>query len=359
MATAAASPAGCLALGAFDRLPAGVLVCDLAGTVLGVNARGASILARCAGEVVGQPIARVLAPLPDLLALADDPDPDRRREALCPHPDGARPLGYSAARGDAAAPVVVIFRDLTAERSLREERDRLLRMAMVGDVLPSVLHELRNPLAAVTSAMENLVEESLEDAGLEPHQLALHAVLTELRRMSLVFQGIGSVGRSLAGPRPAAVDLAIEEASRIMEAKAERSGVALACHVDPMPLLPFDLSVVRAVTFNLVNNAVQACRSGDAVRVSAGLQGDRLRLTVRDTGRGMTAEVLAQCLRPFFTTRPNGSGLGLVICREAVEEAGGTLTLDSAPGLGTAVTVLVPVPPARRATGPLPPLYGD
>ena len=174
--------------------------------------------------------------------------------------------------------------------------------------------------------------------------------------MSLAFQGIGSVGRSMVGGSPAAVDLAIEEACRIIEARAQHRGVALGTQVDPMPLLPLDLSVVRAVTFNLVNNAVQACRPGDAVRVSAGLVGQVLTLTVRDTGRGMSDEVKARCLRPFFTTRPNGSGLGLVICREAVGEAGGTLRLESAPGLGTTVTVTVPVPPARRPTGNLPTL---
>lgn len=335
---------GCLALETFDRLPAGLLICDLQGHVLRINPRGAAILGCCVGQLMGQPVERVFAPIEDLLALADDPDDNRRGELHFEHRDGQRLLGYSVARGDAAAPVMVLFRDLTEQRVLKAERDRLLRMAMVGEILPSVLHELRNPLAAVTGAMENMVELAGEDDGLKPHQMALHAILHELRRMGLVFQGIGSVGRSLRGRGSAAVDLALEETCRLMSTRADRHRVKLICEVQAMPLLPLDLSVVRAVAFNLVNNAIQACSPGDTVTVQGRLDGDNvLHLAVRDTGRGMTPEIQAQALRPFFTTRANGSGLGLVICKEAVTEAGGSLRIESVPGEGTAIILTIPI----------------
>ncbi len=334
----------------FERVPSALLACDHAGCILRINARGAEILGQPAAALVGRTVDSVLAPLDALLDAAEGAEGPMRHTVERPGPDGPRTLGYSVEKAGPQEPLLVLFRDLTDERRLRAERDRLLRMALVGEVLPSVLHELRNPLAAITGVLENLIEEADDDPGLAPHQLTLHAVLQELRRMGLVFQGIGSVGRSLIGDRPAAVDLAIEEAARIMAMRADRRGVRLVTDVQRLPLLPFDLSVVRAVVFNLANNAVQACRPDDAIRVSACLADQVLTLVVRDTGHGMSEAVKAQCFNPFFTTRPNGSGLGLVICREAVQEAGGTLTLESQPDLGTTVTVRVPIPahPAGR-----------
>jgi signal transduction histidine kinase len=112
-----------------------------------------------------------------------------------------------------------------------------------------------------------------------------------------------------------------------------------------MPLLPLDPAVVRAVLFNLLVNSMHSCRSGGTVVVHARLvdEGRRFELTVADTGEGMTAEVYERCTELFYTTKRSGSGIGLALARRAAEGAGGALDIQSIIGVGTTVTVRVPV----------------
>ncbi|MEZ4468483.1 MAG: ATP-binding protein [bacterium] len=251
-------------------------------------------------------------------------------------------MGYEVSEG-ADNTLVLLFQDITEQVRTRTERDRLLQLATVDEVLPTVLHELRNPLAAVTLAVEVLLEECEPRDDPELTE-ALHTVLAELRRMSLVFQGIGVGGRSLRMTQVAAVDVAVREVARIMDRLAQQSGVTLHVDVQVLPLLPFDPAVVKAIVFNLLSNSIYACHQGGHIKVSLRPRtSSSLLLRVTDDGHGMSADVLSDCTRPFFTTRANGSGLGLVVCREAVEEAGGTLDIRSAPGQGTRVSIELPL----------------
>lgn len=324
----------------YEELPVAVLLCAPSGSLTYANPRAAKLFGLTQAAFLGRDVSDLLAPLDTLRTLA------KRSGAVgrCELTLGRRklPIEYEV-NNTASEQLLICLRDRSEKATLRSERDRLLRMALVSEMLPTVLHELRNPLAAVTSAVENLVEDAEEDEGLQPQRSLLNAILHELRRMGLTFQGMGSVGRGLRSTRAEAIDIAIEETCRIMSGRAERNRIALSCNAVGIPPLPLEPGVLRAIVFNLLNNALQACRPGDAVNVSGHFERGLLTISVRDTGRGMTPEVLKQALNPFFTTRSDGSGLGLVICREAIEEAGGQLTIDSSLGLGTTVTVRVPM----------------
>lgn len=257
---------------------------------------------------------------------------------------GERALGFRVSRS-AGDRIVILFQEITEQVLLRAERDRLLQFATLGEVLPSVLHEVRNPLAAVTSAVELLVEDA-EDEGHAALSSELHSVLGELRRVELVFQGLGSAGRRLRCTRLHAIDRATEEVMKIMQHRARNAQVILEDEIQLMPLLPLDPAVYKALVFNLVSNAIYACNRGGRVVLSVALQGDTLTLCIRDNGRGMSPEVLAVCTSAFFTTRTNGSGLGLKICHEIVEEAGGSLDIQSHVGQGTRVCISLRLAPA-------------
>ena len=263
-------------------------------------------------------------------------------------PDGREVvIGFQAAEvPDRRGPegsrwIVLLLRDLTHTETLRAERDRLVRLAAVGEVLPSILHELKNPLAAVSTTVEVL----LEEVGEGPVQEQLHAVLSEVRRMKLTFEGIGLANQGLRSSRYSAVDFAIIEAFRVLAAPARSKGIETRTEVPPLPTLPFNDAVIRAIVFNLVTNAIHACREGDGITVAARLtaRGRDLVLTVADTGRGMTPEVLSRCKELFFTTRPNGSGIGLALCQSVIEKAGGELAIQSEEGRGTVVTATLPI----------------
>ncbi len=323
-----------------SALPAGVLVVDGMGIIRWLNPAGRAVLG-LTGTVIGQSAEAVFA--------VDDPVLDfaeagARRQLTYTRSDGqAIEIGLSGAPCRSGG-FVILFRDVSALAEARSAREHTLRIETIRDVLPSLLHELRNPLAAMTSAVELLIEES------RPGELRseLESVLIEGRRMDLGFQGIGMVGRTLRTARMQPVSAAVNEVVRVMRAPASRAGVILRAECSPMPLVPLSAPVIRAMLYNLVNNAITACREGDEVRVRAGLieEDTVFALSVYDTGVGMPPEVLARCTELFFTTRSHGSGIGLSMCRWAVEEAGGLCTVLSTAGRGTRVIIEVPVPGA-------------
>ncbi len=325
-----------------DSLRAGVLLVSPDEWVVDVNDYAAEALRMPREDLMGRRLDEVILPMRELQRIAREAR-GAKPEVGVRRGDGSEAtLGYSlsAVDDDDEVTTVFLFDDVSSVLELRRQRDLLLQLAVVGEILPSLLHELRNPLAAVTTMLEVMVEES--DGAV---QADLHAVLWEMRRVSLGLEGIGGVGRSLRSDSFEAVDEAVREVCRILSAVAARKGVTLLCEVPGIPLLLLSRGTVKAVVFNLVKNAVDACRRDDRITVRASLDegGRTFSLSVTDTGRGMSADVLAKCRTLFYTTKENGSGIGLAICARAAEEAGGALDIESAPGRGTAITLRVPL----------------
>lgn len=334
-----------------DALATAVVVVDGGGRVDFANARALQVLGTSSSCVLGAPVERILAPF-DVIKRAVESGADESRQSLTLPDSSEVIIGYRVQRLLGASPdaarYVIVFQDITQWERLRQERDRLMRLAAVSEVLPAVLHELKNPLAAIGTAVELLVEDCSEPEFRE----RLHAVLPEIRRMSLTLEGIGSVGRELSSVRCGAVDHALRESFMVLERQARERGIAFGCEVRDMPLLPFDVAMIRAIVFNLLTNAIHACKEGDAVVLRAGIAPGALqllRISVEDTGSGMSADVVARCRELFFTTKPRGSGIGLALCDRAVRAAGGSLSVESQKGVGTKISLQVPI---RGATSP-------
>lgn len=354
------SPAACAFCGSADRagppgaetarllidsLRAGALAGGPDGHVCDANACAAQILRIPLDELRRAHVSDILAPL-DRLRGQGEAD---RVELPVRLRDGQQAVlgcSLSDVKGEHGRGWVLLFQDISGIVELRRRHDRLLQLAAVGDSLPSVLHEIRNPLAAVTSMLEVLVEEAEGS-----HQEDLHAVLWELRRIVLTLQGIGGMHSDLSAKSHEAVDIAIREACRVMSTTAERRGVSVRWEVPDFPLLPVKAAVLRGIVFNLVRNAIDACGDRGEVLLRAALTPDSkgLTISVRDTGRGMTEDELARCCDIFFTTKEHGSGIGLPICKQVVERAGGDLQIRSKPGEGTQVTLVVPIEAHRKS----------
>ncbi|MBX7192983.1 MAG: ATP-binding protein [Sandaracinaceae bacterium] len=322
-----------------DSVSSAILALSPDGTIVFANDRATRLfesrMATTGGTpLVGSNVEAWLAPLASLLeAQASSVRPTVRLP-------GAQLLGFSITKSAraGASRYVVSFQDLTRIQALEEERDRLLRLATVGEVMPMILHETKNPLAAACTLLELLIEERTE-ASL---QSDLHGILVEIRRALLSLEGLGSVRRDLRSPTAHAVDHAIREVVSLIDARARRHDVTLEAEIAPLPLLYLDPSSMRAIVLNLVTNAIHACENGGHVWVRMWLGDDGLVLEVEDDGVGMPPEVLARACETFFTTKRSGSGLGLALCARLVDEARGTLSIESAPARGARVHILIP-----------------
>lgn len=298
-------------------LDAGALVLDKGGRVVFADARALASLRAAREDVFDHPVHEILCPLERLTE-----HPRVRHVRRFDGPDGP---GWIVRLGE--------------EDDVEAERERLMRLASVSELLPIVLHELKNPLAAVQTALELALEESTTPDLAQ----TLHAILQEIRRAARSLLGMGAVGRDLRASTHQAVDLAIQETVDVLRPTAFDARLVVECDVRAMPLLPLDVGVVRAIVFNLVKNAIDACSPGDTVSVRAEFVAPELMLEVRDTGPGMSQDVVARCTALFYSTKSNGSGIGLPLCVRAVERAGGTLAIETAVGAGTSVRLHVPV----------------
>lgn len=339
-----------------DGLPTGVVVSDAVGVILYANPRAAEILGRPLGQLLVSRVEDVFAPIGELIRLSGS-DASLGAE-LPPRPNGGPAIGFRLGkidRGGSEDEVQygLVFQDLGPIQRLREERDRLLQLAAVGEVLPGILHEIKNPVAGITTAVEVLLEEVPEGHI----RRELLAVLGEVRRITLTLEGIGLFRHQVQVRRHAPVHKALREALLVVEPQMRAKGIRSLPRIPDLPPLPLDAAIMRALLFNLVTNSIHACGAGCEVAVSLRLvdESGELELSVADTGCGMAPAVLARCRDLFFTTKPNGSGIGLALCARTVEESGGRMDIVSQEGSGTTVTLRLPVradhvSPMRRPT---------
>jgi two-component system NtrC family sensor kinase len=256
---------------------------------------------------------------------------------------------YGAA-GDVEG-VIAIGQDLTLVRSLQAAAEHAERLAGIGRLVAGVVHELNNPLTAVNMYSDVLVEK-LQSAGHDP------ADVEKLRAIREGGQRIQRLARDLvtyakpSGARTEPLELAsvLEEAARLSKPALKEPSAVLERRFAPSPHVEGNRPSLVHVFVNLLRNAAQAVGEGGRVALVLEQEGDAVKVEVRDDGSGMPAQVAARAFEPFFTTRPGvGIGLGLPIVQGIVERHGGTVSLESAEGRGTTVTVRLPIRPPVRA----------
>ncbi len=230
------------------------------------------------------------------------------------------------------------------ESALSQTQQQLFeseKLSAVGLLAASVAHDIRNILTPLT------IELTLADQD-DPVERAqsLQAMRAQVDRLSLLTQRLLALSRP-AGDQRAPTDLAAltERIAALLAPQAALEGVTLAVsrpHVAPCVVA--DAVQLEQVLVNLALNAIQAMRETDGGSLS--LRVSRARggacLCVADTGPGISPAVRRHLFDPFFTTRPDGAGLGLFSCRRIVEAHGGRITVRSAPGRGTSVRVRLP-----------------
>lgn len=243
---------------------------------------------------------------------------------------------------------VVALRE--ANRSLAEARESAIRqekLATVGQLAAGVAHEIGNPLAALLGYMQ-LIRGRSEARALESY---VEPMEHEARRIDRILRDLldfARPARSVSGPAVALVQRTIERTARLLEPQKRFH------HVEIQLDLAADLPPVRAeehqlgqVLVNLFLNAADAMGGGGRIAVSARQEGDRVILTVRDTGPGIAPDQLPHLFDPFFTTKSpgEGTGLGLSICHSLVESFGGSITAANVPGGGAQFRIELPIVP--------------
>jgi signal transduction histidine kinase len=221
------------------------------------------------------------------------------------------------------------------------------RMATVGKLSLKVAHEVRNPIAAIELNAELVGDLVKERGGADMEEAA--TLVTAIREQVNALDAITEEYLAFARfPRPQydedSVNEMVAALVEFVRPVAARQGSTVEATTDQtVPPMAIDRTLLRQSILNLVKNGLEALGRGGKLTVSTRRVNDHVEIAIQDTGAGIASDVGKRLFEQFFTTKPQGTGLGLYISRQIIEEHGGTLRWESAPGAGTTFTATLPI----------------
>ncbi|HLB00230.1 MAG TPA: ATP-binding protein, partial [Bacteroidota bacterium] len=228
----------------------------------------------------------------------------------------------------------------------QEQLEHADRLATTGEMAASMAHEIRNPLAGVLGALQ-VIDSDLP--GDDLNKPIIQEMMVQMERMNLAVNDLLSYARP-APPKFDSTDLngIIDRTVSIMTSQARRKNVTVDLALDRgLPRLTADRKLLQQLLWNIILNALQATDDGGRVSVSTGSGNGSVTVTIRDSGKGILRSDRENIFKPFYTTKHQGTGLGLTISRRIVEQHQGTIALESGETPGTTCTITLPIDPAE------------
>lgn len=336
-------PGRCVFAEVMQTQSLGVVVFDCESDALVFANRAAQALLQRAGREADHATLRSLF-LPggealDGFSASRRPDPVRV---------GSRLLGYSQYRVGRFAWVLV--RDITEKARLESIAEAVETTNNIGYVFSAVRHELGNPINSLKAAL-SLLRASVDSCSREMLADYLDRMAAELGRVENLLRSLKTFSLyERPEIRPVELGALLLEFARLAGDETRRRGISLSVDVAGEVWAAGDPRALQQVLLNIFANAADAVAERDRrdVRLSASAADQLATLRVEDSGHGMNAEELQRAFKPFHTTKQNGTGLGLVISRKMLVRMGGTIGIESTEGVGTVVSIALPVAGARE-----------
>ncbi len=230
----------------------------------------------------------------------------------------------------------ISVRDVTERRYLQEKLLRAERLAAVGEAAGSISHELRSPLSVIKSSTFFLDEKlAVRDEKVTKH---LERIGRSVERAERTINDLLAFSR-MTPLQLIPISLAALVQGTVTEMRLPPEMQVRMEADEDAPFALIDPAQMELVLRNLLLNSFQAMPGGGEVEVCIKRDGEGLVLSVRDAGCGIASEDISRVFEPLYSTKAEGTGFGLAVCRRIVEEHGGSISLESAPGKGTTVSI--------------------
>jgi two-component system, NtrC family, sensor histidine kinase PilS len=347
------------------NIRSGIVTVDAHGHLLYANPAATELLGLPRRGSIGASILpRIAAVAPELARALDRAATHKQRttrgEDVVTLGDQAFPIGVTTTFSEISGPTgtstttaTAIFQDISGQKRLERLHVRAGRLEAVAELGASLAHEIKNPLASIRSAVEQLSR--MPQADDDARTLGSLIVRESDRLSRLLSEFLDFARTRMTRVDPIDVGAMVGGAAALADAHPDRrAGVRVICSVPETPLvIDGDEDLLYRAVFNLLLNAVQATPAGGEVRVDvtsdvsdqlpAGvtMPGGAVVVRVSDTGPGISPDVRDRLFEPFITTKPGGSGLGLPVVHRAVEAHRGVVLVDTG-ATGTRFTVLLP-----------------
>ena len=361
----------------FNAIQEGIIVTDSRGRITYLNDAACGLFGLEAGEAIGKRLDERIRGL-DWGSLTQSGGPVshdieifhpqnrfinfyivplvmEQREAVAGIGDSGRNESLKSERGRPGSTVqatpqqvghVMILRDITASRRTALETIESERLNALMLLAAGVAHEIGNPLNSLhihLQLMERTVQK-LDDGAKEELERSIGVARSEVNRLdSIVTQFLKAIRPSQPQLRPENVNTIVEEAVRFFTPELQDRGILVEQELrSDLPLLQLDRDQMKQAFYNMIKNSLEAMHRHGRLRIRTDLDDTHVVLQFIDTGGGISAENLNRVFEPYFTTKPSGTGLGLLIVRRIVREHGGELSIESSEGRGLTLTIRLP-----------------
>ncbi len=325
----------------------GLLVVDTDGRVSLANRAAEEILGYGEGELIEKGFREVLGQGASVVQEGLERGVVARGEAEVAKRGGGKvPLALSVSplrgEGGGTSGVVVVMSDLSEAKRMEEERRRLDRLALLGEMSAVVAHEIRNPLAGIGAGIQHIASKVREgDAIYE----SIEMVMRESERVNRIIEDILMVSRPVRlKVGPCDVVEVVEELLERYEGRMNTQKIRVKKYYGAtVPVIMGDGMKISQALGNLILNGIEAMPKGGELRVAVRGRDGQVEVEVKDSGEGIKEEDKERLFEPFWSTKPGGTGLGLAIAQRIIEEHKGEIRVESKEGEGTTFLVCLPV----------------
>lgn len=199
--------------------------------------------------------------------------------------------------------------DITDQKRIEQEMARLSDLNLIGEMAASIGHEIRNPMTSVRGFLQMFKDKYVEDGEF------LDLMIEELDRANgIISEFLGMAKNKIVYLQPQYIDQVVKAIYPMLEADANYRGIKINLELGKPPMPIIDQNEIRQVIFNLARNGLEAMGSGGTLTIGTTVEKEEIVLYVKDEGPGLKLEYIDKIGTPFFTTKENGTGLGLAVC---------------------------------------------
>jgi Na+/proline symporter/signal transduction histidine kinase len=248
---------------------------------------------------------------------------------------------------DPSGGLVIMLENITEKKKMEEQLLQTSKLASLGQLTAGISHEIGNPLASISSLVQELQSIEL----LDPEEIlftrdSLKTINSHLERIAKIVRSLGDFARiSSSEKKPTNIVEILDQTISLVKYDKRSRKVAFTSDIDPIPFLWVNPDQIQQVFLNMVLNAIDAMPAGGRFNVSIKRADPWVEIRFTDTGEGINEAVLDRIFDPFFTTKPlgKGTGLGLSICYGIIRDHDGQISVKSKKGIGTTFEIRLPL----------------
>jgi signal transduction histidine kinase len=241
--------------------------------------------------------------------------------------------------------IILVIRDLTEQKRLEEQMQRVQRLTAMGELASGVAHEIRNPLNTIGTIIQQLDKDFKPDKDTEEYHELAGLVQGEVKRINETVEDFLRFARpEPIQPEPFEIQPFLEMVKKQYHYNLKEQNISLHLKLNWHGVVIWDKRQVRQVFLNIIQNAIDAINKDGTINITLNkLNSNEIEIKVSDDGPGMPAEISSNIFNLYFTTKASGTGIGLSIVQRIIYEHGGSITVESEPQKGTIFIIHLPI----------------